>query len=153
MAWSGTPHAVLLSTRNFSAFPSAARKVVISVQISLRSALDFIAAWTASAFLCAFSLILAKALQSTDPGGRMGVACGQAPAPAPAGAPAEGHAAPAPGCCCAGGDGHGAAADPCAGAAAGQGAGAFCAVAPPVVASNPVSASVISIGAKAKCNV
>src|SRR5271156_3132155 len=122
MACSGTPHAVLLSTRNFSALPSAARKVVISVQISLRSAFAFIADWTASAFLCAFSLILAKALQSTDPGGRIGVACGQPPAPAPAGAPAEGHGAP--GCCAAGctpwagADGHGAAAAaPCAGAA------------------------------------
>ncbi len=49
---SGTPHQVWLSTRNFITMASAATKMVISLQTSLRSALACIAFCTALAFFC-----------------------------------------------------------------------------------------------------
>src|ERR1700722_1807944 len=56
MAWSGTPHHTLFSSRNLMTAPSLATKVVIRAQICLRSALAFMAACTAVPLFFASSL-------------------------------------------------------------------------------------------------
>src|SRR5689334_13127231 len=63
------PHQVLLSSRNLITLPSAATKVVINVQISLRSALPFIAAPTKVPRFCASSVSLGKSLHWPPPPG------------------------------------------------------------------------------------